>query len=167
MSIDVGVLMDTEVTHTCPRCQGTYPALEFRYRLRRPYLCKPCGRLEKVSRYVVEQPEIPEIFELTLDTMVSPTGRQAAKRRRYFRLTVGMSIEDKRTSTEYRLAIKNDPCKYCGEVLDELEVDHFFPLAHGGTDHWYNLVASCRECNNIKGVMCGTKMILKMGAARV
>ena len=39
-------------------------------------------------------------------------------------------------------------------------VDHFFPLAKGGTDHWFNLVRACRSCNLRKRTMCGTAFLL-------
>lgn len=46
-------------------------------------------------------------------------------------------------------------CGYCGvpEVWTggELEIDHFRPLSHGGTDALSNLVYACASCNRFKG----------------
>ena len=46
-------------------------------------------------------------------------------------------------------------CGYCGvreeEVGSELEIDHFQPRAHGGSDELDNLVYCCPACNRIKG----------------
>lgn len=45
-------------------------------------------------------------------------------------------------------------CGYCGvhenDVGSELEIDHFKPLAFGGTDELDNLVYCCPACNKFK-----------------
>ncbi|MEU8213993.1 HNH endonuclease [Micromonospora sp. NPDC049044] len=74
----------------------------------------------------------------------------AAARRRHL-VDVAMDEQDKLLSAEYRKAIKNDPCYYCGERKDEMHMDHYMPLAKGGTDHWWNLVRACANCNLSKG----------------
>ena len=43
------------------------------------------------------------------------------------------------------------------------EDDHYFPVAKGGTDHWFNLVRSCLLCNRSKAAHCGTWFRLRMG----
>lgn len=42
----------------------------------------------------------------------------------------------------------NNQCVYCGAKATE--IDHIVPRANGGTDSTYNLVASCRACNEKK-----------------
>ena len=42
----------------------------------------------------------------------------------------------------------NGKCVYCGAKATE--IDHVIPRASGGTDSTYNLVASCRTCNQMK-----------------
>lgn len=42
-------------------------------------------------------------------------------------------------------------CLYCDDAIGPFEVDHFVPLARGGTDHRSNLVCACRSCNRSKG----------------
>jgi len=46
-------------------------------------------------------------------------------------------------------------CYYCGNEtpMDELTMDHIVPLARGGRSTKNNLVASCKECNNLKKSM--------------
>lgn len=43
-------------------------------------------------------------------------------------------------------------CRYCGRAAPgvSLEVDHLVPIAAGGSDKDYNLVAACVECNRGK-----------------
>ena len=42
----------------------------------------------------------------------------------------------------------NNKCVYCGAKATE--IDHVIPRANGGTNSTYNLVASCRACNQMK-----------------
>jgi len=71
-----------------------------------------------------------------------------------------LSPEDRTISIEYRKAIANDPCYYCGRLEDMMEVDHYIPLAKGGTDHWWNLVHACADCNRRKHAMHGDDFLL-------
>jgi hypothetical protein len=61
-------------------------------------------------------------------------------------------------SPEARATIRhqyNLCCGYCGvseiEVGSLLEIDHFKPLSHGGSDDLGNLVYACTGCNRVKG----------------
>jgi hypothetical protein len=61
-------------------------------------------------------------------------------------------------SVEVRAEIRklyHASCGYCDvsefEVGCTLEVDHFQPLSHGGTDDIANLVYACTACNRFKG----------------
>ena len=89
----------------------------------------------------------------------NPEARQAMHARRRSRLDAEMDDTDRMLSVLYRSAIRDDPCYYCGSP-DTDHVDHFFPLAKGGTDHWFNLVRACQKCNLRKQVMCGTAFLL-------
>ena len=44
-------------------------------------------------------------------------------------------------------------CLYCGKPFADFDLtrDHVVPVSKGGADHWDNVVASCRRCNNFKG----------------
>jgi hypothetical protein len=92
----------------------------------------------------------------------NPAARQAANARRKQRVQVAMDDTDRLLSALYRLAIRDDPCYYCGSPVTD-HTDHFFPLAKGGTDHWWNLVRACEHCNCSKQVMCGTAFLLLSG----
>jgi len=94
-----------------------------------------------------------------------PETDQAAIHRRRQRSEVGMDDLDRALSASYRVAIRDDPCFYCGAAAAE-ETDHFFPLSKGGSDKFYNLYRSCRRCNRGsrgKGIMCGTAFMLRRG----
>lgn len=44
-------------------------------------------------------------------------------------------------------------CLYCGRSFgySQLSRDHVHPLSRGGRDHWNNVVAACKRCNQHKG----------------
>lgn len=44
-------------------------------------------------------------------------------------------------------------CMYCGVRFGERELtrDHVLPKSRGGRDHWRNVVAACKRCNQRKG----------------
>ncbi len=73
-------------------------------------------------------------------------------------------MSDKRTTdvrhrlyraTKAKVWAKTDGnCWYCGAPTNpfrNFEVDHFIPLAKGGTDDDSNLVPACSRCNGRKG----------------
>lgn len=92
----------------------------------------------------------------------NPEARQAAHARRRRRVAADMDNLDRLLSALYRRAISRDPCFYCGSPVTA-HTDHFFPLAKGGTDHWFNLVRACQRCNLRKQVLCGTAFLLLSG----
>lgn len=101
------------------------------------------------ARYVALYPLQPELW-------------LAANARRKHRLKVDMDKLDRSLSVAYRRAIRPDPCTYCSRrATGDMHVDHFFPLAKGGTDHWWNLAQSCGSCNRHKHDKCGTWMLLR------
>ena len=86
----------------------------------------------------------------------------AAIHRRRQRRDHGMDDMDRALSNAYRVAIRHDRCFYCG-AAETQEDDHFFPLSKGGTDHWWNLVRTCKPCNRSKRNTCGTAFLLRSG----
>lgn len=45
-----------------------------------------------------------------------------------------------------------DVCFYCGEPLgDDITVEHFVAIAHGGGNHMSNLALAHKKCNSIAG----------------
>lgn len=83
-----------------------------------------------------------------------------ANRRRQI-VEANMDALDRSLSADYRRAIAGDPCGYCGAPSEH--VDHFFPVAKGGTDHWWNLLRACEPCNKSKWARCGTWFLLSRG----
>lgn len=77
----------------------------------------------------------------------------------------GMDAFDRQAATDYRVAIAGDACGYCGQRSESMHVDHRFPIAKGGTDHWWNLVQTCASCNLRKHDRCGTWFTLRTGGA--
>jgi 5-methylcytosine-specific restriction endonuclease McrA len=84
-----------------------------------------------------------------------PEVRRARGARRRVRIQANMTKEDCLLSRLYRLAIKHDPCFYCGETEGIMHDDHYHAIARGGTDRWFNLVRACAHCNLSKNAMHG------------
>ncbi|RPJ80384.1 MAG: HNH endonuclease [Deltaproteobacteria bacterium] len=42
-------------------------------------------------------------------------------------------------------------CAYCGLKIKQLTIDHIIPRSRGGKTSYENCVASCRNCNTLKG----------------
>lgn len=73
--------------------------------------------------------------------------RQAERVRRK-RSRAKMTTDNIRLSGLYRVVISEDPCFYCGtEESESSHVDHYVPVGLGGTDHWWDLVQDCANCN--------------------
>ena len=49
--------------------------------------------------------------------------------------------------------VSSKTCVYCGKPLDfeEVEFDHFIPIAKGGRHERSNIRVSCLRCNRVKG----------------
>ena len=66
-------------------------------------------------------------------------------------------------TTELRVLIlerDNYTCQECGEVADDLEIDHIIPVRSGGKTIPTNLVTLCRKCNRRKGARIPRKQIV-------
>ncbi len=84
--------------------------------------------------------------------------RRGVKARYRAQLVKGMSKLDRKKSTLHRKRIKDDPCFYCGGFTAEMHDDHYYPIAKGGTDHWFNLVRSCQVCNQKKNARLASSL---------
>lgn len=96
--------------------------------------------------------------------------KASVSRRRYKAKRKGweafdMSDEDRDQSLLYRKIIANDSCFYCGndDPWTAFHVDHYVPLARGGTDHWWNLVQACDSCNMSKKDKDPVKFLQEVG----
>jgi hypothetical protein len=88
----------------------------------------------------------------------NPEKARAKFARRRTKLKVSMDNLDRELSVDYRKAIANDPCFYCGGPGEN--DDHYVSLANGGTDHWWNLVRACFRCNNRKSATNGDEFVV-------
>lgn len=48
------------------------------------------------------------------------------------------------------IAAADGKCQACGEPTDEWEIDHYYPVALGGTNDLSNLQALCPPCHKLK-----------------
>lgn len=170
-------IIDQNAPKACAECGNVKDADEFdlHSRGRRRANCRSCSSRYHRERYA-EDPE-PAKARALARVSANPEGKRAADAdyylrnrdqvlarvraysldnpevqrahaaRRKVRITVDMTAEDRRDSIEWRKAIKDDPCFYCGEHAEVMHDDHMTPLAKGGTDHWWNLVRACASCN--------------------
>ena len=53
----------------------------------------------------------------------------------------------------YILNRDSNKCTFCGKPLKagNVTLDHYYPKSKGGTYDVFNLVASCKQCNRLKG----------------
>lgn len=58
-------------------------------------------------------------------------------------------------------------CRYCGcpVTIKTVHIDHIKPWSFGGHTKERNLVASCRECNKIKGARVNIHQVPSQGQA--
>jgi 5-methylcytosine-specific restriction endonuclease McrA len=70
-------------------------------------------------------------------------------RRRKAKLKSVLVVQVSKKDLRKRFATFNDCCAYCGklESFDTLHIDHFMPVAKGGTHVLGNLVPACKACN--------------------
>ena len=69
-------------------------------------------------------------------------------------LTGDFAAIESRLSHSYLVALRSDPCSYCGERRRRRRrrtVDHIQPRSRGGPDSWPNLAGACATCNQAKG----------------
>lgn len=56
--------------------------------------------------------------------------------------------------TRFNVFLRDEwTCQYCGDhyKTHQLTFDHVIPRCRGGKTSWDNIVASCRDCNTLKG----------------
>lgn len=57
-------------------------------------------------------------------------------------------------------------CFYCRTILEEYHVDHFFPLAKGGSNGPENIVLACPSCNRRKNATCPHRFLQRVRTER-
>ena len=67
-----------------------------------------------------------------------------------------MEIQERKRFTDEEkkdiLKITNCKCGHCGRKLnlDTMTIEHIYPISKGGDNSEYNIIALCKECNNLK-----------------
>ena len=91
-----------------------------------------------------------------------PEQARASQLRHHRRGIEGMDALDMEYEVEYRKAIRNDPCFYCGGPGDH--DDHYQALdgKPKGNNMWFNLVRACASCNCSKRTMHGDDFLAKI-----
>jgi hypothetical protein len=144
-------------------CEDCRPEARKQYNRRKNREARASGRAKEYNRrYQQAHPE--RVREMRRRyRQANPEKDLAAIHRRRMRVEAGkLDTLDRLLSTEYRKAVKGDPCFYCGST-DTQCVDHYFAIAKGGSDRWFNLVRACKPCNLAKHTMCGTAFLLLAG----
>ena len=54
---------------------------------------------------------------------------------------------------EYLLEKWERQCSYCNKKDVQLQIEHIYPRARGGTDRISNLCLACEKCNDVKGTL--------------
>jgi hypothetical protein len=91
-----------------------------------------------------------------------PEQARASQLRHHKRGIEGMNALDMEIEVEYRKAIRNDPCFYCGGPGEH--DDHYQALdgKPKGNNMWFNLVRACSSCNCSKRTKHGDDFLAKV-----
>lgn len=132
---------------------AAYLEYQRKWHAARPGYAREAGRLyrDRHPEHKVYQQQWREGHREEINAYFAQRQRKAGR---------GMSDQDKRESTEWRKIIAGDPCFYCRTTTaGAYEDDHYVSVAHGGTDHWWNLVRACVSCNRRKASMNGDEFL--------
>lgn len=103
---------------------------------------------ERSRRYREENPKATRAAAHRWEQANPAKVRERALRRRA-RLAVATMGDP--TALQERIAkIYTEPCARCG-AIDNIHVDHIWPLSKGGAHAAWNLQALCKACNSRKG----------------
>ena len=118
-------------------------------------ICKTCrNEFRQTKEYKTQANNYNRLYYTTHKEL-----SRAKKALRRQRAIHHLSRKDVLFSAKWRVRIKGNPCFYCGQHKEIMHDDHAIPLARGGTDHWYNLVRACADCNRRKGSKTATEFI--------
>ncbi|MCT4633400.1 MAG: HNH endonuclease [Firmicutes bacterium] len=61
-------------------------------------------------------------------------------------------MKKKYIDRQYIYERENKKCFFCSKFLykNKITLDHYYPKKYGGTEEVFNLVCSCKKCNNMK-----------------
>lgn len=68
------------------------------------------------------------------------------------KIRLNMTTQKRNYIMQNKLLQQEHECFYCADQITMLDhLDHLIPIYYGGTNQYRNLVASCKECNLMKG----------------
>jgi 5-methylcytosine-specific restriction endonuclease McrA len=107
---------------------------------------------EKKRQYLRSYEKTERRKEYKREYRRTEVGLAAKKRRHQKRRALSKQLHSAQWSfSEWSnvLARFDNSCAYCG-IKSSVELDHFIPVAHGGSNCLGNIVPSCKRCNTSK-----------------
>jgi len=149
---------------TCTRCQQSLPESEFhRSGSKLKSHCKACQAKINSAWYATNKQRKAEAGRAWYKTNKERVAEkrnawrrenpEALKPSQHRHRALKRKAEGSFTKDDLlRIWVKQEGrCAYCGEIADELTVDHVVPLSRGGSNWPSNLALACQPCNDSKG----------------
>lgn len=105
------------------------------------------SRADNVINFIKKYKKLINIDKVMIENVSFDTAQMSSNSKLYgIKYQQGPLYQNKLRS--FIFSRSNDKCVYCG--AQATEIDHVIPRSSGGTNSIYNLVASCRNCNQMK-----------------
>lgn len=105
------------------------------------------SRADNVINFIKKYKKLINIDKVMIEHVSFDTAQMSSNTKLYgVKYQQGPLYQQKLRS--FIFSRSNGKCVYCGAQAEE--IDHVIPRAKGGTNSVYNLVASCRACNQMK-----------------
>lgn len=164
-------MTDHDCTKACRQCEQVFPLTQFKVvdwlPDGRSNYCTPCDEILR-ERYrspdwdiCKECREWTQDLHSTYKSLCKPCGNKRMIPAWHKRKALKMAAEGSHTASdvEERFVLFGHRCAYCGDE-GKLQVDHFQPLARGGSNSKENLVPACQTCNVSKNARWGMDLIV-------
>ena len=105
------------------------------------------SRADNVINFIKKYKKLIDIDKVMIENVSFDTAQMSSNTKLYgVKYQQGPLYQNKLRS--FVFSRSNDKCVYCGARATE--IDHVIPRSSGGTNSIYNLVASCKSCNQMK-----------------
>jgi HNH endonuclease len=105
------------------------------------------SRADNVINFIRKYKKLINISKVMIENVSFDTAQMSSNTKLYgVKYQQGPLYQQKLRSFIFNRS--NGKCVYCGAPAQE--IDHVVPRANGGTNSTYNLVASCKACNQMK-----------------
>ena len=105
------------------------------------------SRADNVINFIKKYKKLINIDRIMIEHVSFDTAQMSSNTKLYgVKYQQGPLYQQKLRS--FIFSRSNGKCVYCGAQAEE--IDHVIPRAKGGTNSSYNLVASCKTCNQMK-----------------